>query len=466
LRLPSDPILRAFDSTVRRRAQAPLFAAPGRSWSAADLDAHARDLAAALAAAGVAPGDAVALAAPPGPAFAGGYLAVRHAGAVPILCDSARPTADRLVAIDRLGATLFLAPLAGWPDAVADWQLDRRAPAGSTPLDPAFGAIKLTSGSTGEPRGIAVTSEALLADDAQLALSMALTGEERLLAAVPFAHSYGFSSLLLPALVRGSLVVVPDPGSPLAPLAAARALEATFFPTVPSFLGAWVRLTDPGPWPPTLARVIAAGAPLRPEVAAAFRARSGVAVHVFYGASECGGIAYDRAGDAAERGTVGAAVDGVALELDEVTGRLRVRSAAVGTTYLPEPAPELGAGAFLTGDRALFENGEVRLLGRADDVLIVHGRNVHPAEVEAALRSIAGVEDAVVFGGDGPEGPRSILRAVVAAPAGGVDAARVLAACRLRLAAHKVPRGLAVVAELPKTERGKLDKAALAALVR
>jgi acyl-CoA synthetase (AMP-forming)/AMP-acid ligase II len=76
------------------------------------------------------------------------------------------------------------------------------------------------------------------------------------------------------------------------------------------------------------------------------------------------------------------------------------------------------------------------------------------------------VEEAVVYGDDGPEGPRSILRAVVAAPGGGVDAARVLADCRRRLAAHKVPRGVTVVAELPRTARGKLDKAALAALNR
>jgi acyl-CoA synthetase (AMP-forming)/AMP-acid ligase II len=461
---PGDPVTRAFDATVRRAGSAPLFASPARSWSAGDLDRHARALAARLGAAGVVAGDAVALAAPNGPAFAAGFLAARRLGAVPILCDTARPTPDRLAAIDALGATLFLAPISGWPDAVADWQLDRRAPAGSRPLDPAWGAIKLTSGSTGEPRGIAVPSEALLADDAQLASTMALAAGERILAAVPFAHSYGFSSLLLPALVRGSLLVVPEPGSPLAPLAAARALGATFFPTVPAFVAAWARLADPGPWPSALRRVVTAGAPLAPEVAAAFREKSGVAIRVFYGASECGGISFDRTGEAALRGTVGSAVDGVELALDGRTGRLRVRSRAVAARTLPEPSPDLGQGEFLTGDLAVFEGGEVRLLGRADDVVIVRGRNVHPREVEAALRSIPGVEEAVVFGADGPDGPRSLLRAVVAAPAGGLDAARVLASCRQLLAEHKVPRSLRVVTELPRTERGKLDRAALALL--
>ncbi len=438
--------------------------APCRSWSRGDLDRHAQALAERLAATGVGEGDAVAIAAPSGPAFAAGFLAVRHLGAVPILCDSARPTPDRLTAIDRLGATLFVAPSSGWPDEISDWQIDRRAPAGSRPLDPGWGAIKLTSGSTGEPRGIAVASEALLADEAQLASSMSLVDDERILAAIPLAHSYGFSSLLLPALLRGSAIVVPESSSPLAPLAAARALGATFFPTVPAFVGAWARLADPGPWPATLRRVTTAGAPLLPEVAALFRERSGVAIQAFYGASECGGIAFDRTGEATLAGTVGTAVDGVELALDGATGRLRVRSAAVGERYLPESARELERGEFLTGDLAVFEGSQVRLLGRADDVLIVRGRNVHPSEVEAVLRAIPGVEEAVVFGTDGPEGPRTVLRAAIAAPAGGLDVARVLAGCRQRLAEYKVPRGLLILPELPKTERGKPDRSALESL--
>ncbi|HLF57296.1 MAG TPA: fatty acid--CoA ligase family protein, partial [Thermoanaerobaculia bacterium] len=207
-----------------------------------------------------------------------------------------------------------------------------------------------------------------------------------------------------------------------------------------------------------------AGAPLAPAVARELRLRTARPVHAFYGASECGGIAYDRAGDAAERGTVGTAVDGVALALDDASGRLIVRSPAVAERYLPEPARELGDGAFTTGDLATIENGEVRLHGRADDWVIVRGKNVNPREVESVLREIPGVDDASVFGVDGPDGPRTLLRAVVAAPGGVVDAARLLAFCRDRLAEHKVPRSVVVVRALPRTERGKLDRGELEAL--
>lgn len=461
---PRDPILRAFAATVARRSGAPLVAAPSRSWSAADLDAAADELADRLAAEGFGEGDAVGLAAAPGAAFPAGYLALRRRGAVPVLCDSARPTPDRLAALDRLGVAGFLAAADGWPESARAWDLDRRAPVRPLAADPAWGAIKLTSGSTGEPRGIAVAAEALAADDAQLAVAMGLAAADRFLAMVPLSHSYGFASLLLPALVRGSLLVVPEDRSPLAPLAAARALGATVFPTVPAWLGAWVRLSSAPAWPPSLRLVVSAGAPLAAGTAHEFRLRCALPVHVFYGASECGGIAYDAEGGAAERGTVGAPVPGVEVRLDPDAGRLEVRSPAVAETYLPESAPELAGGRFRTADLALLEGGEVRLLGRADDLAIVRGKNVNPREVEAVLRALPGVDDAFVIGVEGPDGPRSLLRAVVACHAGGIDYQRVVLWCRERLAEHKVPRGVVVVAELPRTERGKLDRAALAAL--
>jgi len=464
--MASDPLLRAFAALVEKRPGDDLVVSPSRRWTIGEADRAARELAARIAGAGFAPGAAVGLAAAPGPAFLAGLLALRRVGAVPVLCDSARPTPDRLATLDRLGVVGFLASATGWPDAATDWDLDRRRPARRLDADPAWGLIKLTSGSTGEPRGIAVAADAVLADDEQLATSMGLVAEDRLLAAVPFSHSYGFSSLVLPALVRGSTLLVPDDRSPLAPLAVARDLGATFFPTVPAWIAALVKLSAPPEWPDSLRRVIAAGAPLAPEVAARFRERFGRSVHVFYGASECGGISYDREGTAAERGTVGIAVDGVALALDPETGRLEVRSRAVAATYLPDPAPELAAGRFHTGDLAELDpaTGEVRLLGRADDLVIVRGRNVDPREVERVLKTMPGVEDACVLGVDGPDGPRSILRAVVATPSTALDYAQVVTFCRTHLAEHKVPRSVILVPDLPRTDRGKIDRAALAAL--
>jgi len=460
-----DPILEAFAEIVARRGPAPLVASTARRVTVEQVARAAGELERRLVAERVGAGEPLGLAAAPGPALLIGYLALRRLGAVPVLCDETRPTADRLTALERLGARRFLSEESGWPGAASEWSLDLRGSAPPARVDPAWGAIKLTSGSSGEPRGVAVRAEALLADDAQLSAAMGLAAADRFLAAIPLAHSYGFSSLALPALVRGSLLVVPADRSPLAPFAAAAELEVTVFPTVPAWIAAVVRSTSTPALAATVRRVIAAGAPLEPAIARAFRERTGRAVHAFYGASECGGIAYDRAGGAAERGTVGAPLPGVEVERDTATGRLRVRSPAVAERYLPESHPDLGGGVFTTGDLAELVDGEIALRGRADDGVLVRGRTVRPREVEEAIAAIPGVTEASVFGVDGPDGPRSQLRAVVAAPGAALDAAAVSRHLARRLAAHKIPRRIVVVGELPRTGRGKLDRGALAELV-
>lgn len=461
---PPDPILEPFASLAARRADRPLVASPARLWTVGEVDRAAAALALRVAEEALAPGRLVGLAAPSGPAFLAGYLALRRLGLVPVLCDSSEPTPDRIAALDRLGVAAFLWSAAGWPESTAAWVVSRRAPARELELAPTTGAVKLTSGSTGLPRGIAVGAAALAADDAQLAAAMGLLAEERCLAAIPFSHSYGFSSLVLPALVRGSLLVLAEDRAPFATLAAGRALGATFFPTVPAYLAALMRLREPPAWPASVRLTISAGAPLGAETARLFRERLGRPVHVFYGASECGGITYDRDGGAAERGTVGEPIPGVEVEVDAEGGRLRVRSAAVADGYLPEPAPELAGGTFLTGDLAAWRGAEIQLGGRADDLVIVRGKNVNPREVEALLAGLPGVSEVCVLGVDGPDGPRSQLRAVVAAPAGGIGYLEVVEWCRGRLAEHKIPRSVVVLPELPRSARGKLDRAALVEL--
>jgi acyl-CoA synthetase (AMP-forming)/AMP-acid ligase II len=189
---------------------------------------------------------------------------------------------------------------------------------------------------------------------------------------------------------------------------------------------------------------------------------------VFYGASECGGITYDREGEAAERGTVGEAVVGVAIDLESVVGlapaeggRLVVSSPAVATTYWPDPEPGLAGGRFETSDLARREGQEVALLGRLDDLINVRGRKVSPREVEGVIAGLAGVEEVVVRGVAENSSGREGIRAFVACAAGALDAERVVRWCRERLAEYKVPRSVVLVRELPRTARGKLDLAAL-----
>jgi acyl-CoA synthetase (AMP-forming)/AMP-acid ligase II len=484
-RRPPDPLLQAFDRLVRRQPLAALVLSGHRRATVADVDAAARAAGRVLDAArqpdgALPPGALVAVAAPSGPGFLAALVALRRSGAAALLLDGQAPPAEALRVARSLGAAALLRCSGPWPEAADDWQ-SQRLPAGGggrAAQLPGIAVVKLTSGSTGAPRGIATPAAALLADDAALARTMGLRPDDRLVAAIPMAHSYGLSSLALPALVRGTPLVMPDDRGLLGPFAAAERLGATVLPTVPPYLDALLRLSQTPGRPPSLRLVIAAGAPLSARTAAGFRELYGLPVHVFYGASECGGICYDREGGAAERGSVGSPVDGVEIELLPAAspaaagdgrgpgGAVAVRSAAVAAGYLPDPDPRLGGGRFVAGDLGTWRDGELVLLGRQDGIVNIKGRKVNPREVESVLAELDGVDEAVVLGIPVPERGGEVLRAVIGCRSGRLSREEVLAWCRERLAAHKVPRSLILLPEIPRTGRGKPDRAALLALRR
>ena len=474
---PQDPILRAFGRIVRHDPLAPLVVSPGRRATVGDVDALARAAGAVLAAGDstpeFAPGTVVGLAAANGPGFLASVLALRCAGLAVLLLDARTPGSEAERILGSLGAPALLRCPDGWPAAPGDWTLTRLATA--EPAAAETGFIKLTSGSTGTPRGIATPSAALMADDAALTASMGLLPSDRFLATIPLSHSYGLSSLAVPALVRGNPLVIPEEGSLFDPFVTAARLGATFYPAVPAYLDALVRMSDPPPRPDGLRLVITAGAPLAAATSARFRELFGVPVHVFYGSSECGGICFDREGGAAERGTVGSPVEGVRITLEPVAGPaaqchgetcgiVTVESAAVSSGYLPLPDDRLAGGRFRAGDVASWRDGELALRGRLDDVVNIKGKKVDPREVEAVLAQLAGVDEAAVLGVASAGRSGELLRAVVACRSGVLTAEEVVAWCRCHLSAHKVPRSVILVDALPRNARGKLDRSALVAL--
>jgi len=464
----ADSIVQAFQRLVEKRAGGTVVISGRRRCRVAELDALAR--AAALALDGPAPArtPVVGLMAPNGVGFLASLLALRRAGCVVLLLDDQAPDLEAQRIAGRFGAGSILRCTTAWPRGPQDFLLEAVAdPSTEQALHPDTAVIKLTSGSTGAPRGVAASSDALLADDAALTSTMGIGGEDRLLATIPFGHSYGLSSLAVPALVRGLPLVVPESLGPLSPLAAAAAAGATVFPTVPAYIGALGRLSAPPSWPATLRLVISAGAPLAPADAVRFRERYGSAVHVFYGASECGGICYDREGTAAERGTVGTVIDGVQARLDIVgdcEDCVVVRSPAVGLGYLPHADARLADGRFSTGDLGQWRDGELALIGRVGDAINVKGMKVDPREVEHVLAELPPVLEVQVFGVPGPDTTGELVRAVIACPPGTLDREEVVAWCRERLTGHKIPRSVVLVEQIPRTVRGKIDRAALTRL--
>lgn len=464
----ADPLASAFLARAYESPGWPLVLSPSRTVTAGEVHAIADALATRLDALALAPGCLVGLAVPDGPGFLAGLVAIRLAGHAALLLDAHAPAVEHAARGDALGAAAVLTSATGWPTSPDAFALETRATAPC--VLPGIAIVKLTSGSTGSPRGVAVSAAAALADESQLFATMGLREDDRLLATVPWSHSYGFTTLVLSALVRGLPLVVPEDRALLAaPLHAADVCAATVFPTAPAYLTPWVGLSAPPALPASVRLVISAGATLAPATAERFRRLHGQPVHTFYGSSECGGICYDQRGDAAERGTVGTPVRGVALALVPVDGReageglIVVRSPAVATRYLPEGDARLADGRFETADIGRLVDDEVAIVGRASQVINVRGRKVNPSEVEQVIRRLADVDDVVVVGlpqADGGE----VVRAVVAGRAAAISDETVRMWCRSHLAAHKVPRSIVLVPAIRYTARGKVDTGWLAGL--
>jgi len=214
-------IVDAFARLVEQRSTEGMVVSPGRRSTFGDVDTLAQDVSDRVATVGLQRGTLVGLAAGSGPAFFAGLLALRRLGIAVLLLDPLAPVEDRRRAARSLGANAVLDCVDGWPSSGAAFHIHRIQPPVAMRSRADVAIVKLTSGSTGAPRGVAMCSEHVLADEAALAHTMGLRATDRLLAAIPLSHSYGFTTLALSALVRGLTLVVPADRGPFSSLAAA-----------------------------------------------------------------------------------------------------------------------------------------------------------------------------------------------------------------------------------------------------
>jgi acyl-CoA synthetase (AMP-forming)/AMP-acid ligase II len=431
-------MLQRFDSLVREApgAAALVDGATGAVTTRAMLLERSRAIAAGLEASGVKARDGFAIQLPNSAEFVATFLAALQLDLVVFLIDR-DATGNEVAAIHR------------------HFGLGRRA---NVPPDARL--VKLTSGSTAMPKGIVTTEANLVADCTNICATMGITPTDLNLGSIPFSHSYGFSNLVMPLLVQGTPIVVTNDYLPQSLVDLANAYRCTVAPLIPMV---FEHLTTAAHGSFESVRTfISAGAPLPASTSRKFRERFGIDIHSFYGCSECGGITYDRRGGAVERGTVGTALEGVSLTTD--AKRLSIRSGSVAAGYLFDDVTfqPFADGTFVSDDLVEDRDGEIALIGRASDLINTAGKKVNPREVEAVLLQIEGVTQAKVYGE--PAGARGevVAAAIVATP--DVTREQVREFCRTRLSLHKVPRIVKLIDQMPVDERGKVKRAALAAL--
>ncbi len=361
------------------------------------------------------------------------FLAVQKAGWAAMPLDAGLTETQGRELARRLGATHL-------------WTGQALSPLGTRARRwPGIAVVKTTSGSSGQAAAVPCRARHLLADYENIRAGMGLRLHDRNLGLIPWGHSYGLGSVVMPLLVDG-LPIITAAAYTISQIPEwCERYHPTVFPSVPAVFQLLAENSGSRPLG-QLRLAISAGAPLSPAIAHAFRRRSGLRLHNFYGASETGGICYDRTGRAVFTDScVGSPLPGVRVTFR--VGRVLVQSAAVAAKNGRHLLPDGGA---------WNEKGELLLRGRIGRWANLAGRKVAPVEIESQLRSLPGVTE--VWCGVGVRAGRDFLAVAVESGKGESELKRALAE---RLPAWKQPRAWLVLAQFPRTARGKTDSRAL-----
>ncbi len=474
---------------------APALITDDRTLTYGDLECETARVANALVAAGVAPGDRVAIQVDKSVANLVLYLATVRAGAIflplntgytitelayfmgdaepsLVVCDPAVRErvqtvagAARVETLDADGQGSFSALAAGRSATFAT------APRGPDDL----AAICYTSGTTGRSKGAMLTHRALTSNAETLFELWRFTSKDVLIHALPIYHVHGLFVATNVAMMAGAAILLQpkfDVGAVLAAMA-----RATCLMGVPTF---YTRLlAQPG-----LTAQLAAGmrlfvsgsAPLLAQTHQEWTARTGKPILERYGMTETGmntSNPYD--GDRVA-GSVGFPLPGVALRIvDEATvavlgageiGMIEVKGPNVCAGYWRNAEKTAAAfradGFFITGDLGVIDDrGYVSIVGRDKDLIISGGLNVYPKEVETEIDALDGVSESAVIGLPHPDLGEAVTAIIATNGTSGLGESAILAALIDRLAAFKRPKRVLFVDELPRNAMGKVQKASL-----
>ena len=337
--------------------------------------------------------------------------------------------------------------------------------------------LPYTSGTTGRPKGAMLSHANLLANHRQLdGTRIKITERDAVLGVLPLFHVYGFNMALAYPLARGASVHLVERFRALDTLHDIVEHGLTVVPAAPPVFMAWIAAATEESVDLSGVRAAVSGASALPvETWLAFHERFGLEIWQGYGLTETSPVLTTTAmsGDPVP-GSVGRPLPGVELRLRDESGRpvhagdpgeILVRGPNVFRGYWRDDAGTnavLDADGWLhTGDVAYVEDGNLYLVDRKSDVIIVRGFNVYPREVEQALTDHPAVAEAAVVGrADDRTGERVVAFVV---PADGVDAAAIDVEALAehaagRLAPFKRPVSIQIVEALPHLLTGKVAR--------
>ena len=344
-----------------------------------------------------------------------------------------------------------------WDDGDAVFPLDRRLPAPAraavlasirptvihdgtddaridgSPVENGDAVVMATSGTTGAPKGVVLTHDAVIASARAVSRRLAVGPTDKWLACLPPSHVGGFS-VIMRSIVTGTPLIAVD-GFSVAAYDEAAANGATLVSLVATAL----QRVDASKY-----RTIVLGGARPP----ADRPANTVTT---YGMTETGsGVVYD-----------GIPLDDVEIRI--VDGVVHLRCPMLLRTYRDGTVPIDADGWFRTGDIGTFDHGVLSVQGREGDLIITGGENVWPEQVEDAIRTHPAVTDVCVAGVTDPEWGHAVHAWIVTDDAAAISLDRLRDHVKQTLPAHCAPRALHVVEKIPRTNLGKTRRCELVA---
>jgi long-chain acyl-CoA synthetase len=490
------------NETAQSAPERPVVVYDGGQLTYAELDQASDRLAAALAAAGIKPGDRVALQLPNIPQFLISYFGILKAGGavVPlnvmlkapevafllgdsgaavlitwegVLAEAAKGAEaaglDRVYAVGHAGegggAVPFERLLAGPPPL--------REMASREPTDTAV--IVYTSGTTGRPKGAELTHLQLYMNADIPGRLFGVRPDDVVITVLPLFHVFGLSSILDICVRFGCTMSLVPRFTPAAVLTAIQRDRATIFEGVPTMFADLLFHPDLDRYDLSSLRIaISGGASIPAPVLDAFEKRFGLVILEGYGMTETASTITQNLSAAERRPySVGQPIWGTQTQVwgdddrplppgPEHVGEIVTRGAHVMKGYLNHP--EATASAFTgdwlhTGDLGYFDqDGFLFIVSRKKELIIRGGYNVYPSEIENVLHAHPAVAEAAVVGIPDARLGEEVMAVIIRRPAMAVSEPELVAYCRQRLAGYKCPRVYQFRSELPKNTLGKVLK--------
>jgi long-chain acyl-CoA synthetase len=487
---------------ARRSPDKPALLYREASMSWAELDERVSATAAGFARLGLVAGDRVGIALGNTPGFVVSYFGALRGGYVAVPVNTTYTPAELEHVLGDSGAAAVVGTRSAAP-ALLDLaaRLDglqhvvvsdaAAAPEGTTSLDEVGGGgteppptarggedlavLIYTSGTSGRPKGAMLSHRALLANLDQCAAITppVVQADDVVLLVLPLFHIYGLNPGLGMVAKAGATGVLVERFDPVDTLAEVRTRHVTNVVGAPPMYVAWSMLPDLSEAFAGVRLLVSGAAPLPATALSSILDRTGQHVFEGYGLTETAPVLTTTLmSEVAKPASIGRPVPDVALKLvdeagDEVDeddpGEIVVRGPNLFSGYWPDGAGGPDAqGWFATGDVAYADHdGDLFLVDRRKELILVSGFNVYPREVEDVLLRHPDVEEAAVIGIPHPYTGEAVKALVVVRAGGQLSAEDVIAHCAVSLARFKCPTAVAFVEELPHSATGKVSKGRL-----